>query len=517
MRARDGSGDLSVWCPYLHRGRSACSGAVLPGPRNCASAEDNDCDGRPDNTLDDVCRCTIGAVEPCDPHPGLDGRGPCRAGSRTCIAGEGNLASDWNTCTGSVAPGTADSCTLVGDDGNCNGIPNEGCTCIEGQTIGCGPETDNGLCERGTSTCVGGRFSDCQGARFAGPRDCRSADDNDCDGRPDNTVDSICTCVIGDVQVCGAHPGRDGSGPCRAGQQTCEAGLNNATSRFGACVGSVNPLASDSCTTLGDDSDCDGRANGTCACIAGQGNAQCSQDPAAPVCNALGQCVGCQTAGDCALVTGGRNVCEGGRCTLPPACGDGIVNGNEVCDPGALGSTELGACNPECTGFYSRKTIRRSVGIYGTNLGGIAGADSICATDFGSGWKALLVGGSRRATVTPFVGDGQQDWVLQRYTYYFNEENQLIWRTDTVPLLGASGARQQPLLARMFDPFSEPGGVYPWSGYDVDWTTAPNGTCEGWTSTDRDVTGFVVTEVLTSAVGEFCDETPYAFILCVEQ
>lgn len=494
-------------------GWSECVGAVLAGARDCTSAEDNDCDGLPDNTSDDVCRCSIGAVEPCDEHAGLDGRGPCRAGSRTCVAGEGNLASDWGACTGAVAPAQVDSCAIAGNDDNCNGTPNDGCTCVEGQTIPCGPDTDNGLCERGTSTCVGGAFSECQGARFPAPRDCRSPDDNDCDGRPDNTVDSICTCVIGDTQICGAHPGLDGNGPCRAGQQACEAGLNNATSRFGACSGVVNPLPSDSCARLGDDSDCDGVANGTCDCIAGQGNAQCSQDPAAPVCNGLGQCVACQADGDCALVSGGRNSCQRGLCSLPPVCGDGITNGNEVCDSGNSGSTELGDCNPECNGFYVRKRLLPSVAEHSTDLGGISGADSICTADFGAGWKALLVGGGRRATITPFVGDGQQDWVLHRYTYYFNDLNELVWRTDGVPLLGASGARKQPLIAPMFDPK----GRYPWSGYNTDWTTVPDGTCEGWTSTDRTQFGNFVTQNLEDSLGERCDPAPFNFVLCVEQ
>lgn len=63
------------------------SPACIPGPRDCTSEADNDCDGRPDNVFDDVCACLPGAVEPCDEHPGLDGRGPCRAGTRRCVPG----------------------------------------------------------------------------------------------------------------------------------------------------------------------------------------------------------------------------------------------------------------------------------------------------------------------------------------------------------------------------------------------------------------------------------------------
>lgn len=49
---------------------------VPTGSRDCTSEADNDCDGQPDNARDDVCVCLPGTVEPCNEHPGLDGRGP---------------------------------------------------------------------------------------------------------------------------------------------------------------------------------------------------------------------------------------------------------------------------------------------------------------------------------------------------------------------------------------------------------------------------------------------------------
>jgi hypothetical protein len=103
------------------------SGCVPTGPRDCTSALDNDCDGRSDNAVDDVCRCTPGSVEPCEEHPGLDGRGQCRPGSRTCIVDEGSLTSSWAACEGSVGPAEQDSCAFVGDDGDCDGTNNGGC------------------------------------------------------------------------------------------------------------------------------------------------------------------------------------------------------------------------------------------------------------------------------------------------------------------------------------------------------------------------------------------------------
>jgi hypothetical protein len=244
-------------------------GCVPTGPRDCTSELDNDCDGQPDNAVDQVCVCVSGNVEPCEEHPGLDGRGQCQPGSRTCILGEGNLTSDWGACEGSVGPGEQDSCAVVGDDTDCDGTDNGGCPCVEGETRPCGPETENGICERGSQTCLNGTFGQCVGAIFSAPRDCGTTQDNDCDGRPDNSIDNVCTCTIGSIQACGAHPGRDGNGQCRAGSQTCEGRAGNATSTFGACTGSVGPALQDSCAD-GNDGNCNGIANEGCTCINGQ-------------------------------------------------------------------------------------------------------------------------------------------------------------------------------------------------------------------------------------------------------
>jgi Regulator of Chromosome Condensation (RCC1) repeat protein/regulator of chromosome condensation (RCC1) repeat-containing protein len=324
-----------------------CAGAVLPGARDCSSVEDNDCDGQPDNTIDDVCRCPAAGTQPCDEHPGLDGRGACRAGVQTCILAADSATSDWGECTGSVGPQPADSCEVASDDADCDGTPNGGCTCVEGTIIACGPEADTGECVRGTSTCTNGQFTPCQGAVFPTRRDCTSGLDNDCDGLPDDTLDATCACVVGETRACGAHPGRDGNGSCQAGQQVCQAGAQNGTSAFGACVGSVGPALRDLCTVPEDDSDCDGLPNDGCACIAGQGNAPCASDPNNSRCNAQGQCAPCQGNADCSLVGGGRNLCVEGVCSAA-RCGDGIVQADrgEECDDGGIEFAD--GCTPDC-------------------------------------------------------------------------------------------------------------------------------------------------------------------------
>jgi hypothetical protein len=198
------------------------------------------------------------------------------------------------------------------------------------------------------------------------------------------------------------------------------------------------------------------------------------------------------------------------QCTLAPYCGDGTTNGPEVCDSGGSGSTALGACNPECSGYYTKKMIGQTTGAYTGNVGGPGGADAICQGQFGTGWKGLLVGGSRRATVIPYSGDSPQDWALQKYTYYYNAQNQLIWRTDDVALLGVSNGTQQPLNAPLF----AAGSTYAWTGWNQDWTTSATSTCLGWTSSSGSAGGLFVTQDLTEA-GDACD-TQY-FLLCAEQ
>ena len=194
-------------------------------------------------------------------------------------------------------------------------------------------------------------------------------------------------------------------------------------------------------------------------------------------------------------------------------CGDGVTNGSEICDGGRSGSTELGACNPECTGYYEKKFGRLTVNYYLTDLGGIDGADAKCQMEFGSGWKALLVGGARRATRTPFVGDGQ-DWVIKKYTHYYNLQNELVWQTDSIPLLGVRNGARVSLNATFFDDV----GAYPWAGWAADWTTIPDagsaGTCNGWTSNTVGWASFVRADLSTSA-SETCGSGGY--ILCVQQ
>ena len=78
--------------------------------------------------------------------------GPCKAGSQSCSLAANKASSSWGACSGSVGPAAADTCA-AGNDNNCNGTANEGCTCTNGaaKTCECG----------GPVTCANGSWPAC--------------------------------------------------------------------------------------------------------------------------------------------------------------------------------------------------------------------------------------------------------------------------------------------------------------------------------------------------------------------
>jgi len=214
----------------------------------CAEGNDDDCDGTPNGG----CSCLLGEERSCA-EAGLEGN--CGLGVQLCDA-----QGTFGDC--SVAAEAQDSCE-PGDDANCNGIPNEGCHCLEGETQPCGSAPDRGLCRPGTSTCTDEVWSACEGEILPGPRDCSSSADNDCDGIADNTIDTVCQCAEGSTNPCDEHPGLDGVGICRAGAQPCVIATDGRSSVWGACEGSMGP-STEKCDTNNADEDCDGYANLQC-------------------------------------------------------------------------------------------------------------------------------------------------------------------------------------------------------------------------------------------------------------
>lgn len=267
---------------------SACSIAPAAADSCVTRGDDANCNGTPN----DGCACLMG--NPARSCAADGARGNCGAGTETCTA-----AGKWSAC--SILPVAADTCTK-GDDATCNGIANEGCPCINGDTQGCGPAAV-GICKPGTQTCAGGVWGACIGAVNKAARDCTSANDNDCDGSADNKIDTICKCASGSSQACGTHPGADGKGPCKAGTQSCVVAADKTSSTFGTCTGSVGPAATDTCVANNDDN-CSGVANDGCSCVngvtvracgyCGDGSQTCTDGKA----NAWGTCTGARPGQD---------------------------------------------------------------------------------------------------------------------------------------------------------------------------------------------------------------------------
>jgi hypothetical protein len=313
-----------------------CVGAIFAAPRDSCTVrgDDANCNGVPN----DGCACIGNETRTCGPSTDV---GNCQFGTQTCANGA------FGQCVGAVSPAASDSCTTRGDDANCNGVPNDGCGCVDGETRPCGPATDAGICQRGTQTCVNGSFGQCVGAVFAAARNCGSQQDNDCDGLPDNTIDNVCSCAIGQTRACNTHPGFDGVGPCRAGQQTCVAGANNSSSSFGTCTGAVGPAAADSCTQLNNDANCNGRGNDGCQCIGtetrscGTNTGNCQAGTQTCSNGVLGPCVGeirPAASDSCSIADDDAN-CNG---VVNDNCGECLIGETQPC--GAT-NTNTGQCN----------------------------------------------------------------------------------------------------------------------------------------------------------------------------
>lgn len=227
-----------------------CTGAVPAALTDtCVAGNDDNCNGKPN----EGCPCTGTETRAC----GSD-MGDCSKGQQTCS----NL--QWGPCVGEVAPKATDTCE-DGNDANCDGTPNAGCQCINGTTKECGSAVGN--CKKGTQTCVNGVWAvDCVGQVVARTQDsCNTAgDDANCDGVPnegcsctagqtqdcgncgtltcqsDGTWSTQCmgagACKAGDVETDSVACGNCGS---QSRRRTCSSQCGwGAWETVGTCLGS---------------------------------------------------------------------------------------------------------------------------------------------------------------------------------------------------------------------------------------------------------------------------------------
>lgn len=177
-------------------------------------------------------------------------------------------------------------------------------------------------------------------------------------------------------------------------------------------------------------------------------------------------------------------------CTLA-VCGDGITSPDEVCDEGDDNGTDLGSCAPDCSKVVDAKTITLSYN-FSTNgdMGGGAAIDHVdsrCEAAGLAGYKAMFADGTnRRASVSPYVGDGQVDWVLTPWTRYLRDDGELVWITDASALLGVRDGAPEPLLT----PIASQLATSAYTGLQPTWLAELNSDCFNWTTNSSGASHF---------------------------
>jgi hypothetical protein len=249
----------------------ACTPKTPAQGRNCASGNDNDCNGKADNA-EPECACQVGATQNC----GTGQPGICAAGTQTCVS-TGNGAA-FGPCM-PIKTAAARDCNSAADN-NCNGAADNTeseCRCDGVTLIGAGRGCNSGqagICAAGTQVCVNNGnaagWGACRANSAPAARDCGSGNDNNCNGAADNT-EGECRCdgnaAIGQTRGCASGQ----AGICSAGTQTCVNG--GGAAGWSTCGANTGPQAIN-CTN-GADNNCDGAVDsqqGACLCDGTVGN-----------------------------------------------------------------------------------------------------------------------------------------------------------------------------------------------------------------------------------------------------
>ncbi len=312
-----------------------CTGGVSAISEVCGDNLDNDCNG----AINNGCSCS----------PNNSNRscgtnfGNCRMGLQTCTS------NAWSNCN-NVTSASLEICD--GQDNNCDGTVDEGCSCTSGSSRACG--SDTGTCRRGTQNCVNGQWSVCIGGiQPSTTETCGDNLDNNCDG----TVDEGCSCTSGSSRACSLR-----LGVCSGLNQTC---TNGNWSNCNYNLYNANYQSQETSCNDNKDNDCDGQADNQdpdCisliqTCTGGISYSSCDQNNKPKYCTygrLEDRCsiCGCPNGMQC------RN--SDGACITPQVTSGnlrGTSCGNGRCEPG-----EVTGCPEDCksvseTGMQQETTV----------------------------------------------------------------------------------------------------------------------------------------------------------------
>ncbi len=277
-------------------------------------------------------------------------KGSCHIGQRFC---DNDLK--WGPCLGAVGPKLKDTCDVAGNDDDCDGEPNHGCTCVNGTKRSCG--TDVGACKVGQQTCAAQTWGPCQGEITALALDscATTGSDDNCNGVPNEG----CACVGTASENCGDCGSRD---------------CSPATRQWGACHAAKpsdcpSPTQVRDCSTQGNYvvSTCQaacvgGSCTGSCVpgatrCVTGPERRQtCNNQGAWDTTESCASGKLCQGNGaSCVAPCAGQKLCANNVCApLGGCCNDAECGNNFACVSGTCSTTTCqagfnGPCGGTCT------------------------------------------------------------------------------------------------------------------------------------------------------------------------
>ena len=293
----------------------------------CNGTDDN-CNGMVDEQVMQPCYpagmagCTLNAEKK------YDCKGPCLAGTQTCMNGV------FGSCENAKTPAPMDICQPAGTpamDEDCTGAADEMCECTGPKECYTGTGRPGvGVCKSGQQLCTNNHYEMvCTGEVRATLESCNGMDD-DCNGTIDDVSGIGLSCSV---------PGAKGE--CIAGTSMCVAG--SVTPK---CV-ATNTTAPSAETCNGKDDDCNGMTDDVPGL---QTNASMCGGCGKPACTAAassccaGGCVDLQTdtknCGMCGKPCGANETCAAGLCKPPVVMGGAGASGSSG-GAGASGSSGM--------------------------------------------------------------------------------------------------------------------------------------------------------------------------------